>query len=253
MKQLEEAQRQKTLAMEAQQQGGGGGGGALGDNSFIVDGMLQKRFVLYRQYLPDHVTTSELSSNKTTATDRKRRISDILGNACVVCKREYVRGPNNPVGVAHIVKTRTRCEENGLTFYDKEDVSNFLLLCGVESEENSCHGQFDTLKMSFRHVTNKDSRQWVVIGGGWRHGIMTIINSKPHRRALHAHLTFGLVNKLLNIPEVTLGMPEEVSVRGVSRITPGEVDKEQLSDSPPRNESDSPPEIEPFPSDTEEE
>ena len=245
--QIAEDMKQKTSELTQ--------GGALGDNTAIVNYLLQKRFPLHKQYVIRRARISDLGSNSQHHGEKKKRIADVLRGACVVCKRPCEPGKGNPVEVVHIVKREPDCTKHKLTFYAADDVSNFLLLCGVDSMENSCHGQFDTFKMSFRHVTsNKDRTQWVVIGGGWRHGIRATIDSKPHRRALHAHLVVGLVHDVLDIPDLhgePLDMPEEVSNRGVQRITE-EVDRQHLSGST-ETLNDSLEVVDALPSDTDEE
>ena len=88
------------------------------------------------------------------------------------------------------------CKEAKVKWDYGEDLSNFLLLCGTDRKKGTCHDAFDKFSMSFQHVEGCDRSQWHVMGGRY-HGRQVTIPSKPHRRAVHAHLAHCVVNETL--------------------------------------------------------
>ena len=210
--------RAVALKVAALQGGGGAPAYTLADVAARTNYDLEERFSAYRCFAPTFDKTDTLSSNSTQAKKKRANIARCHTEQCVVCGEPYeVGGPENSnpkVSVAHILKNAKFCKGVGVNFYDTGDCSNFLLLCGVESKEDSCHGQFDKFRMSFRHVrSNQDMTKWLVIGGGWRHGILVTLKSKPHRRVMHAHLFRALRERTLNIPEEIKQAPSNVLAR----------------------------------------
>jgi hypothetical protein len=128
--------------------------------------------------------------NKTSraSSAMKDKVKLKYGSLCCVCNS------SQNVSVAHILKHKSACTALKIPW----DESNFLFLCGVESEINSCHGLFDNFMMSFIYTKGADT--WTVVGGGpSRHGKQVTLLTDPYKRALHAHLTRCYLLKSINV------------------------------------------------------
>ena len=132
------------------------------------------------------VFNSGLGKSKTVKSNIKIALLSMFDNKCAVCETA------SNISVAHILKREEDCKKLKIPW----DYSNFLVLCGTDGEQGTCHHLFDNFQMSFVH--SKATSQWVVIGGGaGRHAKTVILASSPHKRALHAHFTRCVVTKSL--------------------------------------------------------
>ena len=145
---------------------------------------LKRKFPLFRMFNPSRAKTKSLSDSAKSAKRQR------LGRACVVCGKEGA-------SISHLLKNPEQCRSNGIQWDD----TNFIMLCGTEGAEGTCHHLFDTQQMSFVHVSGADSSNWIVIGGGAKHhGKRITIASTPHRRVLHAHFVRADMTDALDIP-----------------------------------------------------
>lgn len=149
----------------------------------IGEASLKRRFETHTYFNAGGKSTKGLSNGQKSAK-RKR-----LGTCCVVCGADGA-------SIAHILNTEEKCGRAGVEFDD----SNFIMLCGSKGQRNTCHDAFDNQQMSFMHVSRADSTQWLVVGGGERHGKVVTIRSRPHRRVMHGHLTRAMITNALCVP-----------------------------------------------------
>jgi hypothetical protein len=138
---------------------------------------------------------------------RSSNISDSLATAlrgispqCMVC------GRTDKVTNAHILKN----DDLG-PLRLRNDVTNYLRLCGTFREKDTCHDMFDKGSMAFAHVHGADNTQWVVIGGNEKvHGKPVTLATQPHRRALVSRYRHALESRQLQIPAGALSVrPDE--------------------------------------------
>jgi hypothetical protein len=152
-----------------------------------VDGIMkfgmQRKYPLHKFFNPCSDKTEQIPP------EAKPEMRELMGNCCCVCGR-------TKVSIAHLLKHPNICKKAKVRWDYREDLSNFLLLCGSDGEKGACHDAFDKFQMSFQHVEGCDRSQWQVIGGR-HHGRQVTIPSKPHRRVVHAHLAHCVVNDTL--------------------------------------------------------
>ena len=108
-------------------------------------------------------------------------------NSCIMC------GTTKNLSAAHILKNVKALEYLGLTSADM-DGTNFLCLCGNEGVEGTCRDKFDKGRLSFMHFKDK---KWHIIGGE-RHLEEVTLHNGPHKRSLHTHLAWCVVNGTLD-------------------------------------------------------
>lgn len=95
----------------------------------------------------------------------KLYIRELYDAKCAVCG---ICGAETTLVVAHILKTRDRCEEAGVAW----DASNFLLLCDSSAHGTSCRYLFDTFQSSF--IFRREVKKWSVVGGPHHNKLVTL-------------------------------------------------------------------------------
>ena len=117
---------------------------------------------------------------------------------CAVCgfhvgstAKEYpgATARNHAVSTAHILASKNDCAVVGVPW----DESNFIPLCGAKDEVPSCHSAFDRKLVCFVR-DDDDATRWMAHSSDetYKHLNRTIVRfeTKPHRRALHAHALY---------------------------------------------------------------
>ena len=131
----------------------------------------------------------------TPSSRLKSSVQKKCNKTCVVCGRTATA--DRVLSVSPILKYSDCFKLLDIP----HDASNYLLLCGVESQVGTCHYLFDQYKMSFVHISGGIYSGWQIVGGGAYHGKHIILPTNPRKRVLHAHFTKCVLIKSLEMPE----------------------------------------------------
>ena len=174
---------------------------ASGDTSQVLQKILHSQEIL--QLDVSHVAVAVSELRKETDEHRSRELdacfesthSDSLSHRhekpivkayivedlfCMAC------GSHTEVSIAHILKTKQDCARNNVKWAEREDISNFLTLCGSKGKEDTCHDLFDNFKLGFCY--HEDEHNWKIVSENRLNGRPADLRSNPHRAILHTHL-----------------------------------------------------------------
>ena len=138
----------------------------LNEQAVVLDNMTDPRLKVWNA----GESSSTKSTKSTNSTDKNRNISSRKGykstiGMCMGC------GCTDPskLSVAHIVAhnaaINTLFGEDG-NYVDNVEIEctrNYLVLCGKQGEENTCHNSYDNLKMSLYFSKADDVFKWYTV------------------------------------------------------------------------------------------